>query len=292
MQSFEYRAPATLDEALGLLAQYGDEAKVLAGGQSLVPLLNLRLARPSLLVDINRLPGLGAVEFEPDLVRLGALVRHRAVERPAIDGPLGRLLARVARKVGHPPIRARGTICGSLAHADPTAEWCLVAIGTGAEVEVVSVRGHRRLSVDDLIDSPFVTALEPDELIRGVAFPRWVNGRVGAGFAERSRTAGSFAELAACVVVHADNGRLIAASVAVAGTGGRPVRLAGTSQQLAGRPLTRATVTEAAVWAAQEVEPRRDGETPPGYVRAAVEVLVEAALSQAIEEVAPTWRSS
>jgi carbon-monoxide dehydrogenase medium subunit len=290
-QSFEYAAPVALDEALALLAERGDEAKVLAGGQSLVPMLNLRLARPGLLVDINRLPGLSTVESSAGGVRLGALVRHRDLERGAVDGPLGRLLAGAARAVGHPPIRARGTVCGSLAHADPAAEWCLVGVAAGARVDVASVRGSRTLSVHDLLDSPLVTALEPDELILAVTFPHWAPGRVGAGFAERARTAGAFAELAACVVVRArEGGRIGSADVAVAGVGGRATRLPDTSARLAGEPLTRATAAEGAACAAREIRPGPGGEPPEGYLRAVTEALVEGALAQAFSEVGPAWR--
>jgi carbon-monoxide dehydrogenase medium subunit len=291
-QSFGYRAPATLDEALHLLAEHGDEAKLLAGGQSLVPLLNLRLARPSLLIDINRLPGLDTLDGSGPDLRVGALVRHRALERPAVAGPLGRLLARVARAVAHPPIRARGTVCGSLAHADPAAEWSLAALACGATVEVVSVRGARRLGIDELLDSAFVTTLAVDEMITQVSFPSWPEGGVGAGFAERARTAGSFAEFAACAVVRAEAGRLASAGVALAGTAGRPVLLADVSGWLAGQAVTPATVAEAAARSAAQLRPPDAADAPQGYVRAAVAALVEDALGQACGEVEPAWRSS
>jgi carbon-monoxide dehydrogenase medium subunit len=285
-QSFAYRAPATLEEALALLAEHGDEAKVLAGGQSLVPLLNLRLARPGVLVDINRLPGLAAVERGPAGVRLGALVRHRALEPAgAVDGPLGRLLARAARHVGHPPIRTRGTVCGSLAHADPAAEWCLVALAAGAEVDVVSAGGARTLGVDELLDAALVTTLRPDELIVGVRFPYLVDGLVGTGFAERARTAGAFADLAACAIVQTVADAVDRASLAVAGTGGRPVSLAATARSLEGQPLTRTTVEAAAGSAAREAG-------VDGYVGAALTVLVADVLARAFEEVAPGWTSN
>jgi carbon-monoxide dehydrogenase medium subunit len=293
-QSFAYRAPATLSEALGLLAEHGDDAKILAGGQSLVPLLNLRLARPDLLVDVNRLPGLAEVAVDGAEVRVGALIRHRDLENPSgpaagvASGPLGRLLARAARHVGHPPIRARGTVCGSLAHADPAAEWCLVGLAAGASVEVAAAGGGRRLAVDDLLDSPLVTTLRADEMITAVRFPRWAEGRVGAGFAERARTAGAFAELAACAVVEAAAGGAVvaAAAVAVAGLGGRPTLLAATGRGLLGQPMTTAVARAAGESAAAEAD------TSDGYARAAVAALVEDVLVEAFGEVVPGWRSS
>jgi len=290
-QSFEYRAPASVLEALDLLAEHGDEASVLAGGQSLVPMLNLRLARPALLVDINRLPGLAEIEVGPDTVRLGALVRHRAVQRPPDSGPLGRLLARVAPRVGHPPIRNRGTVCGSLAHADPAAEWSLVGLAAGAEVGLASVGGTRRLSVDALLDGAFATHRRPEELIVDVTFPRWAPGRIGAGFVERARTAGSFAEYAACVVVRVEDERVAAATVAAAGLGGgRPVLLPAAGALLVGQPLTARQRDLAAERAAAEVVPRLDAD-PPDYQRAIVGVLVADALDQAAAEVGPGWTS-
>jgi carbon-monoxide dehydrogenase medium subunit len=296
-QSFGYRAPGSLDEALELLAEHGDAASVLAGGQSLVPLLNLRLARPELLVDINRLPGLDAVGVEADRVRLGALVRHRALERPPEPGPLGRLLARVAPRVGHPPIRNRGTVCGSLAHADPAAEWALVGLAAGAEVGLASAAGRRRLAVDALLDSPFATHRRPDELIVDVTFPRWPPGRVGTGFVERARTAGSFAQLAVCVVVRGDGERVAAADIAVAGVGGRPVLLPGAAAALVGQPLTAAQRDRAAALAAAELQPRPDGGAgSPDHQRAVVEVMVADALAEAAQQHAageevPAWSS-
>jgi carbon-monoxide dehydrogenase medium subunit len=284
-QSFAYRAPTSVEEILELLAEHGDDAKVLAGGQSLVPLLNMRLARPAMVVDINRVTGLATVDREPQLVRLGALIRHRDLERAVVPGPLGRLLARAAITIGHPPIRARGTVCGSLAHADPTAEWCLLGVATGAEVEVANARGARRLAVDDLLDSPFVTALHPDELILNVTFPRLPDGEAGAGFAERARTAGAFADVAACAVVHARDERVEVARISVSGTGGRALLLGETSRYLTGQPLTPTVTLDAAAAAADEAR-------ASGYRRAMVGVLVEDALSQAFEEVQPAWRLS
>ncbi len=290
-QSFEYLAPGTLGEALDLLAEHAEAASVLAGGQSLVPLLNLRLARPDFVLDINRLPGLDRVLVADRDVQVGALVRHRAVERALEPGPLGRLLARVAPRVGHPPIRNRGTVCGSLAHADPAAEWCLLGLTVDAEVRLASAAGTRRLTVDALLDSPFSTTRRPDELITEVTFPRWAPGQVGAGFVERARTAGSFAEAAACVLVHwagpppgvggPAGGEVAAVRIGVAGVGGRPVLLPAAAATLVGRPLTGRQRDLAAATAADEITPR-DGADPAGYQRAIVAALITAALDQAV----------
>ncbi|HSF26949.1 MAG TPA: FAD binding domain-containing protein [Actinomycetes bacterium] len=285
-QSFEYAAPATLAEACDVLASRAEEAKVLAGGQSLVPMMALRLARPELVVDLNGVAGLDELSVGEDGLRLGALVRHRRLERGPVDGPLTSLLARAARHIGHPPIRARGTVCGSLAHADPAAEWCLVGVATDAQVGVVSAGGRRELTVDALLDGPFSTTLEPDEVIADVTFPAWRPGRHGAGLAERSRTAGGFAELAACAVLEVADATVAAAAVAVVGAAGRPVRLPGTEAALVGSPAGpggswAGTVARAGALAVTEVPDRGDG----GYAAAVLGALVEEALTQAQEEV-------
>jgi carbon-monoxide dehydrogenase medium subunit len=219
---------------------------------------------------------------------VGALVRHRALEGAPEPGPLGRLLARVAPRVGHPPIRNRGTVCGSLAHADPAAEWCLVGLAAGAEVGLASAAGSRRLTVDALLDSPFATDRRPDELITEVTFPRWAPAEVGCGFVERARTAGSFAQAAACVVVRwagpgAGADDVVAVRIAVAGFGGRPVLLPGAAAALVGRPLTGGQSAAAAAAAAAEITPR-DGAGPAGHQRAVVAALVADALDRSARD--------
>lgn len=285
-QSFEYAAPSTLEEVCDLLASRADEAKVLAGGQSLVPMMALRLARPELLIDLNGVAGLDRLTMDGDGVRAGALVRHRQLERVGVDGPLTALLARAARQIAHPPIRARGTVCGSLAHADPAAEWSLVGLAAAARVRVASVRGQREIELEQLLDGPFSTMLEPDEVIVEVEFPQWVPGRHGAGLVERARTAGGFAELAACGVLEVVDGTVGAASVAVAGAAGRPVRLPQTEAALIGRPADASMAAHAGATATAEVPDRGDD----GYAAAVLGVLVEEALTQAAGEVG-RWTS-
>ena len=249
---FEYAAPHSLDEALALLAEHGDDAKVLAGGQSLVPLLNFRLTRPALLVDINRVEGLDGLERG----RIGALVRTRRVEREAAQP----LLRRAATFVGHPQIRARGTACGSVAHADPAAELPCALLALGARVRLRSTRGERELLLDDFLVGPFSTALEPDELLLELEVPEQPAG-TRVGFAEHSRIHGDFALAGAAVVARPDG--LVVSLLAVAE---RPLRVDLPAE-------ATADPGEAASLAVRDLE--------PGHRRALAEALVRRALEGA-----------
>ena len=167
--AFTYHRPATVDQAVDLLAELAPrDGRVLAGGQSLVPIMAFRLARPAHLIDINRVAGLDRLDVQDGQLRIGARVRHAAFHRPVEDGPLGALLAAVVRHIAHYPIRLRGTFCGSLAHADPAAEWCLVAAALDAKLVAVSTRGRRILSAHDFFHGAMQTALQPDELLAEV----------------------------------------------------------------------------------------------------------------------------
>src|ERR1700719_922543 len=170
--AFTYHRPATVDQAVDLLAELApQDGRVLAGGQSLVPIMAFRLARPAHLIDINRVAGLDGLSMRDGQLRIGARVRHAAFHRPVEDGPLGALLATVVRHIAHYPIRLRGTFCGSLAHADPAAEWCLVAATLDAELVAVSRRGERILSAHDFFHGAMQTALQPDELLVEARLP-------------------------------------------------------------------------------------------------------------------------
>src|SRR5437868_13945725 len=170
--AFTYHAPRTVEEALALLGEYGPrEGRVLAGGQSLVPAMALRLATPVHLIDINDIAALRILQAEKGWLRIGAGVRHSAFERPVVAGPLGELLVTVVRHVAHHPIRTRGTFCGSLAHADPASEWCMVAATLGAQIVLRSKRGTRTVGADDFFGGIMTTAREDDELLIEVQLP-------------------------------------------------------------------------------------------------------------------------
>jgi len=163
--SFRYFAPRTVDDALDLLATHGEEGKILAGGQSLVPAMNFRLARPTSLIDINRIDALDYVRADGGELRIGALARHAHFEAPVTGGALTTFLPRVARHIGHLPIRSRGTFCGSIAHADPASEWCLLAATLDAELVIVSRRRQRSVGPSEYFVTALTTTLEPDELL-------------------------------------------------------------------------------------------------------------------------------
>jgi CO/xanthine dehydrogenase FAD-binding subunit len=193
--AFTYHRARTVPGAVGLLAELGDDAKVIAGGQSLVAMMNFRLARPEHLIDIARIPGLDTITRDGDALRIGALVTHHAVETADL-GPGFRVLSDAMRWVGHLPIRTRGTVGGSLAHADATAEWCLLAVLLDARIVVEGPAGRREIPAGEFFQGVFTTALEPDELIVEVVFPRPAPRAALTEFAERR---GDFAIVAAAV---------------------------------------------------------------------------------------------
>ncbi len=281
--AFEYYAPRTLEEALGLLEEHQDEAKVLAGGQSLVPAMNFRLARPAVLVDIAHVPDLDRIdEADPASVTIGARVRHLDLEHNTIAGPLGSLIASTGRWVGHYPIRVRGTFGGSLAHADPAAEWCALARALDAEIHCRSTTGERTVGAGDFFEQmAFTTCLEPDELLVGVRLPR-LGDSWGVGMAEFARRWGDFAIVLAVAAVERDGDSIAGARIALGGVAGGPVRAANAEALMAGRPATAETAAAAAAAAAEEVDPTGDIHGSADYRRDLVRAMVTRALDQAL----------
>jgi carbon-monoxide dehydrogenase medium subunit len=277
--AFEYFAPGSLEEALGLLAEVED-AKVLAGGQSLVPAMNFRLARPAAIVDVNGLPGLDGVSVDED-VRIGALTRHKGLENPGIPGPLGRLIAVMARHVGHMPIRVRGTFGGSLAHADPSAEWCLLARVLEATMVADSVTGKRLIPAADFFRTVFTTTLAPDELLTETRLPL-LSERHLVGFSEFSRRAGDFALVMVAVVAELEGGVVREARVGVGGVSDVPLRLDSAEEAMVGQPWELPTWEAAAEAARGEVEPFEDIHASAEYRRDLVRALIGRASRQAV----------
>src|SRR5260221_6909215 len=217
-----------------LLAELApQDGRVLAGGQSLVPIMNFRLARPAFLIDINALPGLDRLAVEDGVLRIGARVRHATFDRPVDRGPLGAMLAGVARHIGHYPIRIRGTFCGSLAHADPAAEWGLVAATLDAEMVAVSTTGERRLVASDFFQGAMTTALKPDELLAEARLPI-LPANTRFGFAEFSRRAGDFAMAMALAVLEVEEDVITSARIGVGGAEAMPRRVAEAEAVLRG----------------------------------------------------------
>ena len=275
---FHYERPHDIEEALDLLAEHGDEAKLLAGGQSLVPMMNFRLARPAIIIDIGALAGLNQVTLEGDRLSIGARVRHCELERPGFAGPLGSLLARAARQVGHAPIRFRGTFGGSIAHADPAAEWCLLVRTLDADVVVASAReAERTIAATDLFEMTFMTSIADDELLTEVRLP-WLTDDWTTGFAEFSRRAGDFAVVAIASAVRLDGGRVVEAKIGAAGVGTIPVRLPHAEAAIIGGSLDPAEVEMAAEVARAEVDPSGDIHGSADYRRDLVRALIRRAL--------------
>lgn len=281
---FAYRAPSTVEEALEILGEEGEAAKVLAGGQSLVPMMNFRLARPEMLVDINRLPGLDRIEEEDGSLRIGALVRHLQVERLEGSGPLQELLRRTARHVGHLPIRVRGTFGGSIAHADPAAEWCVLAAALEAEMVAVSrEEGERIVPAEGFFQTLFTTSLRPEELLTEVRLPR-LPGEARTGFLEFSRRAGDFAIVAVAALVELDpgSGSIDRARIALGGVSDIPVRAGEAEGVLEGEVPGEELFATAGEEAARHVDPMGDIHGSPEYRRDLVRVLVRRALAQTL----------
>jgi len=277
---FDYLAARDLAEALDALAGHEGEARVLAGGQSLVPAMNFRLATPALLVDINRIGGLAAVEVDADELVVQALVRHRDLEVPATKSAIPLLLARITHLVGHLPIRVRGTFAGSLAHADPAAEWCMVAVALDATIVARSVRGTRRIAADDFFESLFTTALADDEIITEVRLP--LLSGAATGFREKSQTAGDFATVATVAACTLDDGVVADVRLALAGAASTPVRAKRAESLLVGQEPTPDALAAVARAAAEDVDPTSDANCSADYRRHLVEVLARRALDDAL----------
>ena len=255
---FEYAAPRKTDEAVALLAQHGDRAKVLAGGQSLLPLLNFRLARPEVLIDVNRVAELAYVRPLESGVALGALTRQDALERADVVRSRLPIVAEACRMIGHLPIRHRGTIGGSLAHADPAAELPAVMMALDAEITASRQGGRRTLPADQFFTGIFTTALEPDELLTEVRLPG-LPPRTGSAFVEIARRAGDFALVGVAALVTVDDGgRATRARIALCGAGPTPIRAREAERVLVGaRPDARA-LDEAADKLAAATDPPSD----------------------------------
>lgn len=255
---FVYHAPKTVDDALANLAEFGpQDGRVLAGGQSLIPMMAFRMARPAHLIDINTVAGLDRLAVEGDMLSVGACVRHAAFHRPVVEGPTGTLLSRVVRDIAHYPIRLRGTFCGSLAHADPASEWCLAAVTLGAEIIAMSRRGRRVMAADDFFEGMMATALAEDELLLEARLPL-LSPETHFGFYEFSRRAGDYALAMALVTFRLQDGVIVAPRIGIGGAEARPRRMAAAEAVLAGRRPDTESFRAAAEAAADAVEPMED----------------------------------
>ena len=279
--AFRYHAPKTLDEAVAVLAEVApDDGRVLAGGQSLVPIMAFRLAKPTHLVDINGIKELGEITVAGGKLRIGACVRHAAFYEPVCEGPLGKLLATVVRSIAHHPIRTRGTFCGSVAHADPASEWCAVVATLDGEMVAKSSRGARIIAAKDYFDGIMTTALAEDELLTEVRLPM-LPADTRVGFQEFSRRAGDFALSMAVVTYRLANGKIADARVGIGGAEPLARRIAEAEAALNGKPPSADVFHAAGEAAAAAIDPLEDIHTSAEYRRDLVRAMTRRALDSA-----------
>jgi carbon-monoxide dehydrogenase medium subunit len=279
---FRYHAPKTIDEAIAILAEVaGEDGRVLAGGQSLVPIMAFRLARPAHLVDINGVEALRRLALDGDKLSIGACVRHAAFHQPVVEGPLGHLLSLIVRHIAHHPIRTRGTFCGSIAHADPASEWCLVAAALEAEMVARNTKGTRTIPARDFFRGIMTTALQEDELLTEVRLPV-LPADTRFGFYEFNRRAGDFALAMALVTYRLQNGLISEARIATGGIEPQPRRVGEAEQALIGQPPGKPTFAAAAAAAAAAVDPLEDAITSADYRRDLTGTVTRRALEQAL----------
>jgi aerobic carbon-monoxide dehydrogenase medium subunit len=282
LPAFEYACPTTLAEAVSLLASRDGDAKALAGGQSLVPMMAFRVASPSLIVDLRKLPDLRQIKIGDDGVRLAAMVRWRDILDDARLRTAHPLLVAAVEHVAHYQIRNRGTVGGSLAHADPAAEMPGIAVTCDAEISVVGKGGSRVIRAGDFFLGPLMTALAADEIITEIRLPTWP-GKRRWGFQEFARRRGDFAMAAAAVFYDEDKDRKAGnAHVGVIGVGDRPARLSEVEAVLNGRAVDEAVIGRAESAASAAVDPTDDIHASAAYRRALVGTMVERALRAAI----------
>ncbi|HZA50602.1 MAG TPA: xanthine dehydrogenase family protein subunit M [Myxococcaceae bacterium] len=276
---FAYHRAFDVRGAVDLLAQLGDDAKLIAGGQSLVAMMNFRLARPSALIDLSRVEGLRYLRRDGDALRIGALTTHHAVEVANGLGDGFGVLPRAARWIGHYPIRTRGTVGGSIAHADPTAEWCLLAVLLDAEIVAQGREGRRTLPARQFFKGYFSTALRPDEVIVEVTFTR---PAPNAALTEFARRQGDFAIVAAAVSLDLSGETCRSARIALGGVDATPIRVAEAERVLAGARVGSELLEEAAEVASRSIEPGSDAHGSAAYRRTLTRTLVARGLEEAI----------
>jgi carbon-monoxide dehydrogenase medium subunit len=271
---FRYEAPRSLDEAIAVLGDGGDYAKVLAGGQSLVPMMKLRFASPELIVDINNLPGLAYHRADPDgSLRIGALCRHADLEFSDLLKSTQPTMAAAAPLVADPLVRNRGTLVGSLCHADPQGDWASVLLSLGGSVIAQGPGGRRSIPLNEFVTGPFQNVLEHDEIAVEAVVPPAVGARAG-GYLKLERRVGDFATVGVAVAIETSGADVVRAGIALTGVGGSTIGATEAAAALAGRPLTAESIAEAAGLAASAAQPRTDHRGTAAYKRQLVRVFV------------------
>ena len=271
---FRYEAPHSLDEAIGLLHDGGDYVKVLAGGQSLVPMMKLRFASPEMLVDINNLPGLAYHRTDPDgSLRIGALCRHADLEISDLLKGTQPTMAAAAPLIADPLVRNRGTLVGSLCHADPQGDWASVMLALGGSVIAQGPGGRRAIPLSEFVTGPFQNVLEYDEVAVEAVVPPAKGARSG-GYLKLERRVGDFATVGVAVSVETSGDRVVRAGIGLTGVGGSTIGATEAAAALIGKPLTADSISEAAELAAGVAQPRSDHRGSAEYKRHMVRVFV------------------
>jgi carbon-monoxide dehydrogenase medium subunit len=281
--SFEYHRAGSVDEAVALLGQYGEDAKLLAGGHSLIPLLKLRFARPGHLIDVRRIPGLAGVREESNAIVIGAGTTHRQLATSSVLWSRLPIVAEAAAIIGDPLVRNMGTIGGSLAHADPGADLPAVMLAVGAEIVLVGPTGRRSVKADDFFVGLLATAIKPNEVLTEIRVPVPV-ARSGGAYEKFPHPASRYAVIGAAAVVRlADASVVASARVAITGLGTHAVRAVAVEQAVTGRAPSESTVMTAAARAAEGIEMRTDSGLEADYRRELAAVYVKRALLRAVE---------
>jgi aerobic carbon-monoxide dehydrogenase medium subunit len=277
---FRYEAPRSLEEAIELLRQHGDDAKVLAGGQSLVPLMKLRFASPELVVDINNVPGLDYHREDPDgTLRIGALCRHVYLERSDLLKAKQPTMAAAAPLIADPIVRNRGTLVGSLCHADPQGDWASVVLALGGAVVAQGPGGRRTIAVKDFVTGPFQNVLEPDEVAIEAVIPA-AQGQRSGGYLKLERRVGDFATVGVAVAIETSGSAVTRAGIALTGVGGSTIGASAAAGALVGEPLTSQQIELAAQLAGEVAQPRTDHRGSAEYKRHMVRTFVTRLLSR------------
>ena len=277
---FVYHAPQLVAEAIELLGRFGDDGRILAGGQSLVPMMAFRIANPANLIDINQIAALDHLGTSGNELAVGALTRHAAFHLPVVAGPLGALLAGVVRHIAHVPIRTRGTLCGSLAHADPASEWCMVAATLDATIVAAGKAGRRDIPAAGFFHGIMTTALAGGEMIVEVRLPLLADDD-RFGFYEFSRRPGDFAIAMSLAVLRMSDTRIVEARIGLGGVEAHPGRMKAAEDLLLGEEPGDALFRAAAETAAAIVDPLEDLQADAAYRRDLTRVAVRRALEQA-----------
>jgi carbon-monoxide dehydrogenase medium subunit len=276
---FRYEAPRSIEEAIDLLQRYGDEAKVMAGGQSLIPLMKLRFASPGVIVDLNNIPGLDYHRVDGDgTLRIGALCRHAMLERSTLLDQTQPTMAACAPLIADPMVRNRGTLVGAVCHGDPQGDWESVMLALGGSVVVRGPRGTRQVDVHNLIAGPFQNSLDPTEIAVEAVVPPPSGTRKG-GYLKLERRVGDFATVGVAVALETAGSSVTRAGIGLTGVGSTSIDASSAANSLVGKNLSQGTIEEAAYLAAQASEPRSDHRGSATFKRHIVGIFVERLLT-------------